>query len=130
VRRFSSHFMPVFVLVCMVSMAGVKAFAQRPSLELLDAKAAATQTTINIVGQVKNVSASDIRGVTVYCDFQGAGGKVVRSEETKLDTDPLAPEKTSEFKCSTKAGADIRGYGFRFDRLFGGPILVKDSRKK
>jgi hypothetical protein len=130
VRRFSFYFMPLLVFVCFVSLDAVEVFAQKPLLELLDAKATASATAINIVGQVKNISSSDIRGVTVYCDFQGAGGKVMRTEETKLDIDPLAPDKTTEFKCSTKAGADIKGYSFRFDRLFGGPILPKDSRKK
>jgi hypothetical protein len=132
VRRVCSRgFIPAIVLMAVISIAAKDGAAQqRPALELLDAKGAATTTTITLTGQVKNISPSDISSVTVYCDFQGAGGTVVRTEESKLETDPLKPNSTSEFKCSTKAGPDIKGYNFRFARLFGGPLAVKDSRKK
>ena len=129
-RRGVSHILlPLFVF-SLFAFASIDGFAQRASIELIDAKATATQTAINIVGQVKNISSSDISGVTVYCDFQNGSGKVIRSEQAALDTDPLGPNKTSEFKCSTKPNPEIKGYGFRFDRMFGGPLVVKDSRKK
>lgn len=114
----------------MFSFAAANSAAQKPSLELLEAKGSATQTAISIVGQVKNVASKDLSGVTVYCDFQSGSGKVVRSEESRLDTDPLAPNKVSEFKCSTKSSPEIKGYSFRFVSLFGGSLVAKDVRKK
>ena len=121
---------PVFAIITVFSFAAANGFAQRPSLELLDAKGSATQTSINIVGQVKNVATKDLSGITVYCDFQSASGKTIRTEEGRLDVDPLKPNSNSEFKCSTKASPDVRGFGFRFVSLFGGPLTVKDVRKK
>jgi hypothetical protein len=121
---------PLVVFISMLSFGAARGAAQREQLELLDAKSSATQSAISIVGQVKNISSSDISGVTVYCDFQNASGRVVRSEPTNLETDPLKPNSSSEFKCSTKASPDIRGYSFRFDRMFGGALKAKDSRKK
>lgn len=103
--------------------------AQRPSLEL-EVKQSATQTSISLAGEVKNISASDVSGVTVYCDFLGGNGKVVRTEETNLETDPLPPNKVSSFKCSTKSSPEIKGYNLRFNRMFGGPLVVKPSAKK
>lgn len=129
-RVFHPGLISVFVLVAMFSFAAANSAAQKPSLELLEAKGSATQTAISIVGQVKNVASKDLSGVTVYCDFQSASGKVIRSEESRLDTDPLAPNKTSEFKCSTKSSPEIKGYSFRFVSLFGGALVAKDVRKK
>jgi hypothetical protein len=121
---------PVFALIAIFSFAAAALAQQRPSLELLEGKASATQTAINVVGQVKNVAGKDLSGITVYCDFQNASGKTIKSEEGKLETDPLKPNGTSEFKCSTKSSPDVRGFGFRFVSLFGGPLAVKDVRKK
>ena len=120
---------PVFAIICSLSFAA-QGLAQRPSLELLAANATATQTTINVAGQVKNVAGKDLSGITVYCDFQNSGGKTIRTEESTLETDPLTPNKTSDFKCSTKSSPDVRGFSFRFVSLFGGPLVVKDVRKK
>ncbi len=129
-RVYYPGMIPVFALIAMISFAATNSAAQKPSLALLEAKGSATQTSINITGQVKNLATKDLSGVTVYCDFQSAGGKVIRTEEGSLETDPLPPNKVSEFKCSTKASPDLRGYNFRFVSLFGGPLAVKDSRKK
>ena len=119
------------VTIFALSMGARESAAQKPALELLDAKASATSSSITLAGQVKNISSSDITGVTVYCDFQNGSGKVVRTEATTLEPDPLKPNGTAEFKCSTKASADIKGFNIpRFERLFGGPLGVKDSRKK
>lgn len=119
------------VSIFLLSWGAKNSAAQKPALELLDAKAAATSSSITLSGQVKNISASDITGVTVYCDFQNGSGRIVRTEQTTLETDPLKPNGTADFKCSTKAGPEIRGFNIpRFERLFGGPLVVKDSRKK
>ena len=130
-RVFNRIFMPMAGLIFLLSLGAKDSAAQKPALELLDAKAAATSGAITLSGQVKNISTSDITGVTVYCDFQNGSGRVVRTEQTTLETDPLKPNGTADFKCSTKAGADIKGYNMpRFERLFGGPLVVKDGRKK
>ena len=130
-RAFYRFIAPMAVMIFALSVGARESAAQKPSLELLDAKAAASGANITLSGQVKNVSSSDITGVTVYCDFQNGTGKVVRTEATTLETDPLKPNGTAEFKCSTKASADIKGYNIpRFERLFGGALVVKDSRKK
>ena len=129
-RIFCPNWVRLVVFISLISVAATESMAQRPSIELLDVKASATQSAISLAGQVKNISPSDVRGVTVYCDFQNAAGKVVRTEQTNLKTDPLAPNKLSDFECSTKSSQDIKGYNFRFDRLFGGPLAIKDSRPK
>ena len=122
---------PMAVMIFALSIGARESAAQKPALELLDAKAAATTSSITLSGQVKNISSSDITGVTVYCDFQNGSGKVVRTEPTTLETDPLKPNGTADFKCSTKAGPEVKGYNMpRFERLFGGPLVVKDGRKK
>ena len=130
-RVFYSSLIPVMSLIALISVAASDGAAQRPSLELVDVKQSATVTTISLVGEVKNVSTSDVSGVTVYWDFLNGAGKVVRTEQTNLDTDPLKPNATSEFKVSTKASPEIKGYGIpRFERIFGGPLAVRDARKK
>jgi hypothetical protein len=129
-RSFYPSLAPVFVFIVAISVAASSGLAQRPALELQDVKQSASQTAVTLAGQVKNISSSDISGVTVYCDFQGAGGKVMRTEETRLDKDPLKPNVAASFSCSTKSSPDIRGYGLRFIRLFGGPLAVKSAAPK
>lgn len=119
------------VLIFALSIGARESAAQKPALELLDAKATANPSSISLAGQVKNISSNAITGVTVYCDFQNGSGRVVRTEPTTLETDPLKPNGTADFKCSTKASPEIKGYNMpRFERMFGGPLMVKDSRKK
>jgi hypothetical protein len=128
---FYPNLMPLLVALALISFSAAESAAQRQaSLELLDVKQSATQSSISLAGQVKNISSSEISGVTVYCDFLNASGKVARTEQSTLETDPLAPNKLSDFKCSTKSGPEIKGYNLRFDRLFGGPLAVKASPKK
>ena len=101
----------------------------RSQMELLETKQSATQTTIDIVGQVKNISTREVSGVTVYCDFQDAAGKSVRVVEGQLDTDPLAPNKISTFKISTRSSPEIKRFNVTFAQIFGGRLVTKDSRK-
>lgn len=120
----------LFLFAAMMTIAASAWAQQRAHLELQDVKQSASQTEITLTGQVKNISTSEVRGVTVNCDFQGAGGAVIRTEETHLNKDPLKVNETSGFSCSTKASADIRGYKLRFVRLFGGPLVVKPAAPK
>ena len=130
-RVFYSSLIPVVSLMALITVGARDGAAQRPALDLIDVKQSATATTISLVGEVKNVSNSEVSGVTVYWDFLNGAGKVVRTEQTSLDTDPLKPNSVSEFKVSTKASPEIKGYGIpRFERLFGGPLVVRDARKK
>ena len=102
----------------------------RSQMELLETKQSATQSTIDIVGQVKNISTREVSGVTVYCDFQDASGKSVRVVQGHLEIDPLAPSKVSEFKVSAPASAAIRRFNVTFAEMFGGKLVTKDSRKQ
>jgi hypothetical protein len=113
----------------LLSVGGAYAQSARPSMELLETKTSQTQTSIDVVGQVKNISTRPVEGVAVNCDFQDAGGRTVKTAQGSLTTDPLAPQKTSEFKCSTPSNAAIKGFKVRFAQLFGGPLAMKDSRK-
>ncbi|HEY7679482.1 MAG TPA: FxLYD domain-containing protein [Terriglobia bacterium] len=127
-RVFSSSGIALlFALAWLVSAAD--GWSQRQSMELLETKISATQTTIDIVGQVKNIATRPVEGVTVHCDFQDASGKSIRVEQGRLDTDPLAPSKISQFKISTPYNAAIKRYNVTFSQVFGGPLLTKDSRK-
>lgn len=131
-RRVSSAkwtaLLPVLTLAV---FAAVESQAQqRPSMELLEVKYSMTQSTIDIVGQVKNISPREVSGVTVHCDFQDASGKSVRMEQGHLDTDPLAPNKISQFKVSIPYSAAIKRYNVTFSQMFGGPLATKDSRKQ
>jgi hypothetical protein len=101
----------------------------RPSMELLETKQSATQSTLEITGQVKNISPSPVSGVTVICDFLDASGKSIKREQGSLDTDPLASNKVSTFKITTAYSAGIKGFKVNFGRMFGGPLVLKDSRK-
>ena len=103
--------------------------AARASMELLQTKTSQTQSSIDVSGQVKNISPRPVEGVTVYCDFQDAGGRVVKTAQGTLVTDPLGPAKTSDFKCSTPSNAAVKGFKIRFGQMFGGPLAMKDSRK-
>jgi hypothetical protein len=101
----------------------------RPSMELLETKTSQTQSSIDVVGQVKNISTRPVEGVSVNCDFQDANGRTVKTEQGSLATDPLAPSKTSQFKCSTASNTAVKGFRVRFAQMFGGPLVTKDSRK-
>ena len=103
--------------------------ASRASMELLETKQTATQSSLEITGQVKNISKSEVNGVTVFCDFMDASGKSIKREQTTLDTDPLAPNKISTFKVSTPYNAAIKRFNVTFSQMFGGPLVTKDSRK-
>lgn len=101
----------------------------RSQMELLETRQSATQTTITIVGRVRNVSPREVSGVAVSCDFQDATGRSVRVEQGHLERDPLPPNEISEFRITTPANADIRRFNVTFAELFGGPLLMKDSRQ-
>ena len=103
---------------------------QRPAMELLETKIGATQDAINITGQVKNISGREVSGVTVMYHFQDASGKSLRTEQGFLETDPLAADKTSGFKISTKYDPNIKRFNVTFSSMFGGNLLTKDSREK
>ncbi len=132
-RRVFSAKGTVTVLVVVTSMgiAAVNARAQaRASMELLETKANATaQNTLEIVGQVKNISTRPVSGVTVYCDLQDASGKSLRVVQGHLGTDPLAANKISEFRLSAPYSAEIKRFNVTFGQMFGGPLTTKDSRK-
>lgn len=104
--------------------------AQRPQMELLETKLSVTQDTINLAGQVKNISPREVSGVTVFCDFQNSSGKSVQVLQGHLDTDPLPPNKISEFKISTKYNPEIKRFNVTFGEMFGGRLVTKDSRKQ
>ena len=113
----------------LILIAAGECWAQRPAMELLETKQSATQSSIDIVGQVKNISPREVMGVTVSCDFQDANGKSVRVVEGHLDTDPLAPNKISQFKISTRSSPEIKRFNVTFAEIFGGRLVTKDSRK-
>ena len=97
-------------------------------MELLEANQSATQTTITLVGQVKNVTTREVSGVTVSVNFQDADGNSVRVEQGMLATDPLLPDATSEFQITTPYSEGIRRFSVSFAEIFGGPLIMKDSR--
>ncbi len=97
-------------------------------MELLEASQSATQTTITLVGQVKNVTTREVSGVTVSVNFQDADGNSVRVEQGNLATDPLPPDATSEFRITTPYSEGIRRFSVSFAEIFGGPLVMRDSR--
>lgn len=99
------------------------------AMELLETKISATQEALTIVGQVKNTYARDVRGVTVYCDFQDSSSQTIQVEEGTLKTDPLPPNTVSEFRFSIKYNPEIKRFNVTFAELFGGKLITKDSRK-
>ena len=101
----------------------------RSQMELLETRQSATQTTITIVGRVKNVSQREVTGVAVSADFQDANGRSVRVEQGHLERDPLPPNEISEFRITTPANQNIKRFSVTFAELFGGPLLMKDSRQ-
>src|SRR5262249_24503084 len=101
-RVFSQIGLAIAPVVLMTALTAVRGAAQaRPSMELLETKQSATQSSLEIVGQVKNISPRPVNGVTVICDFLDASGKSIKREQGTLDTDPLAPNKISTFKITT-----------------------------
>ena len=100
----------------------------RSQMELLEASQSATQTTITLVGQVKNITTREVSGVTVSVNFQDADGDSVRVEQGNLDTDPLPPDATSEFRITTPYSEGIRRFSVSFAEIFGGPLVMRDSR--
>jgi len=98
-------------------------------MELLETRQSATQTTITIVGRVKNVSQREVTGVAVSTDFQDATGRSVRVEQGSLARDPLPPNETSEFRITTPYNENIKRFNVNFAELFGGPLVMKDSRQ-
>jgi hypothetical protein len=102
--------------------------ADRSQMELLEAKQSATQTTITIVGKVKNISSREVMGVAVSVNFQDADGNSLKVEQGNLVTDPLPPNETSDFKITTPYSTNIKRFSVSFAELFGGPLIMKDSR--
>jgi hypothetical protein len=129
-RVFSRIGLAIAPVVLVMTLAAVRGKAQaRPSMELLETKQSATQSTLEIAGQVKNISPREVSGVTVVCDFLDASGKSIKREQGHLETDPLGPNKVSEFKISTAYSAAFKGFKVNFTQMFGGPLVTKDSRK-
>ena len=119
--------LPALVLLVFTSVRGE---AQgRASMELLETKPSRTQTSLEIVGRVKNISPREVSGVAVNCDFQDANGKSIKREQGHLDTDPLGPNQVSQFKITTPDNAAIQRFNVTFAEMFGGPLVTKDSRK-
>ena len=102
---------------------------QRTQVELLSAKVSATQTSLELVGQVKNISGRPVEGVDVAIDFQDASGKSVQVVKGKLAKDPLPADGVSDFQVSTPYDASIKRFNVVFSTLFGGRLAMKDSRK-
>ena len=132
-RVFSARELAILPATVLLVLTAVQCEAQKPaaraSMELLETRQTATQSSLEISGQVKNISRSPVSGVTVYCDFMDAGGKSIKIEQTHLDTDPLGPNKISTFKVSTPYNAAIKRFNVTFSQMFGGPLATKDSRK-
>jgi hypothetical protein len=125
--RIAGVILPAMLLItCFASQSKAQA---RPSMELLETKQVATQSSLEIQGQVKNISPRQVNGVTVFCDFMDANGKSIKREQGTLDTDPLGPNKVSTFKISTPYNAGIKRFNVTFSQMFGGPLATKDSRK-
>lgn len=101
----------------------------RSQMELLETRQSATQTTVTIVGQVKNISPREVSGVNVSADFQDANGRSLRVEQGHLEKDPLPPNQVSEFRITTPYSPDIKRFNVTFAEIFGGRLLTKDSRK-
>lgn len=101
----------------------------RSEMELLETRQSATQTTITIVGRVKNVSQREVTGVAVSTDFQDANGRSLHVEQGSLVRDPLPPNETSEFRITTPYNENIKRFNVTFAELFGGPLVMKDSRQ-
>ena len=109
--------------------AAAPAAVDRTQMELLETRQSATQTTITIVGRVKNVSPREVMGVGVSTDFQDANGGSLRVEQGHLERDPLPPNEISEFRITTPYNANIKRFNVNFAELFGGPLVMKDSRQ-
>ena len=101
----------------------------RSQMELLETRQSATQTTITIVGRVKNISPREVIGVAVSTDFQDANGRSVRVEHGNLVRDPLPPNEISEFRITAPYSESIKRFNVTFAELFGGPLVMKDSRQ-
>jgi hypothetical protein len=98
-------------------------------MELLETTQSATQSAINIVGRVKNISGRQVSGVAVSADFQDETGRSLKVEQGNLATDPLAPDAVSEFRISTPYNANVKRFNVTFAELFGGPLVTRDSRQ-
>jgi len=122
-----SAVLPVLVLLVFASSRGQA--QARPSMELLETTPSRTQTSLEIVGKVKNISGREVSGVTVICDFQDANGNSIKREQGHLATDPLGANQISEFKVSTPDNAAIQRFNVTFAEMFGGPLATKDSRQ-
>ena len=122
-----SAVLPVLVLLIFTAVRGQA--QARPAMELLETTPSRTQTSLEIVGKVKNISGREVSGINVICDFQDASGKSIKREQGHLATDPLDPDQISEFKISTPDNAAIQRFNVTFAEMFGGPLATKDSRK-
>ena len=109
--------------------AAAPAPVDRTQMELLETRQSASQTAITIVGRVKNVSSREVMGVAVSADFQDANGGSLRVEPGHLERDPLPPNEVSEFRITTPYNANIKRFNVTFAELFGGPLVMKDSRQ-
>ena len=56
----------VWAAMALIFLSVQEGKAQHPQMELLNTKISATQTTLEIVGQVKNITPRDVSGVTVF----------------------------------------------------------------
>src|SRR5581483_12129257 len=129
VKPFSLRTGALPVVAAMFLAAALAVAQAKPAMELLETKQSATQSTLTIVGQVKNISTREVSGVTVFCDLADASGKKIKTAQGHLEVDPLPPNKVSGFTITTPYDAQIKRYNVRFTQMFGGPLLMNDSRK-
>lgn len=77
-----------------------------------------------VEGQVKNVSAEALRGVTAIATWYDKSGAAVTSTDVVIGDDPILPGRTSSFKLLTTAKPAMSRYSVEFKTHLGGSLSV------
>jgi hypothetical protein len=102
-----------------------------PELELLFSEGKGINpTTIEVSGDVKNISGRTVADLAVQVDWQTRDGQFIKSESVAIDENPLAPGRVSFFRLRTAFDPSMEKYRISFRTFNGEQLPVKDSRQR
>jgi len=77
---------------------------------------------VEVVGEVTNNSAKKLEAVAAIATFKTSGGKVVTTDSSIIDYNPLLAGQTSPFKTITTWNPEMKTCSLNFKFLLGGRI--------
>lgn len=96
--------------------------APRPQLEIQSWNCRIERRSIQIQGQVKNISNESLHSVRAIGSFFTGEGDFVKYADSFIEFNPILPGQTSNFRIRTSTDPTITSCQVTFGQLFGGSI--------